>query len=178
MGRRYRGEDFDWSEDSKKIAAELFSAGTPSGDIANELGCSRNAVIGKMRRMGVVSPNPRGRPQPPEVGNDRPRNLRPAPRPPKARPNMQTINARAARMQVSGPPALPVERFHAKEYVAPKATRKRLQALRERDCRWPCWQEPSDIQWFCGAPQADGVPYCMDHCRVAYTGHRPVPGHG
>lgn len=85
----------------------------------------------------------------------------------KVRPNMQTIHARKARMQ-DEPPTLPVERHIPRQYVAPVATRKRLQGLTGSDCKWPCDTSPEGILWFCGAPQAKGWVYCAAHGRIAY----------
>lgn len=158
------GPDFDWSEERKKKASELFAAGTSAEAIGAELGCSRNAVIGKMRRMGVVSPRPRGgdgrppdKPKAPKVA---------APRPPIARPNMQTIRARSA-----GPSDVPVERFFAKDHVASEATRKTLLGLSANDCRFPCGNPGEDGFFFCGHPSANvatGKPYCDQHHKIAF----------
>lgn len=158
--------DFDWSEDRKKRASELFAAGTSAEAIANELGCTRNAVIGKMRRMGVVSPTkPGGLGRPPAKAK-----AIAVPRPPVARPNMQTIRARSARIHASGPD-LPVERFFAKDHVAPEATRKTLLGLKDSDCRFPCGTPGDEGFFFCGHPSASvatGKPYCDQHHKIAF----------
>ncbi|MDR3425368.1 MAG: GcrA family cell cycle regulator [Alphaproteobacteria bacterium] len=38
----------------------------------------------------------------------------------------------------------------------------------ERHCRWPVGDPRSPDFRFCGCPAHDGLPYCVDHARVAY----------
>jgi len=156
--------DYEWLEEHKRRAVELFRGGYTANEIAGIIGCTRNAVIGKMRRLGEKSPNKNYLTR---VHGERKVAIIPKP---KVRPNMQTINARAARRNPtqSQGPLLPVERRIPREYIAPKATRKKLQGLKERDCRWPCGNPGESSFFFCGAPQAKGMSYCGGHCRVAY----------
>lgn len=152
--------DYEWSEERSEKAARLFVTGISSDEIAEELGCTRNAVIGKMNRMGIVSPNKPGQ------RRGEPAKKRAA-KPATTRPNMQTINARAARTQ-DQPPTLPVERHIPRQYVAHEATRKTLQGLADSDCRWPCGDPGHPDFWFCGAPMGSARPYCNQHARIAY----------
>lgn len=135
--------DFEWTDEKYKTVRRMWKDGAKMSAIAATIGCSRNAVAGAITRLGLPRKS--------------------------ERPNMQTINARAARMQ-DEPPALPVERHIPRQYVAPEATRKTLQELAESDCRWPCWNNDDDTKWFCGAPKAEGA-YCGAHAWIGYA-HR------
>lgn len=155
--------DYEWSDEQTKQAVELFRGGQTALEISIKIGCTRNAVIGKMGRLGEKSPN---RSYVPRIHGERKAALETKP---KARPNMQTISARAARKRpLEVIPPMLVVRHTPRQYVAPKATRKTLQGLKERDCRWPCGDVGQPGFFFCGAPQVDGRVYCATHCAVAY----------
>ena len=51
---------------------------------------------------------------------------------------------------------------------------KPLLALQNHDCRWPTAGHGAGLL-FCAAPVADGHPYCLAHCRLAYA--PAVPSH-
>ncbi len=162
--------DYEWSEEHTKRAVELFRGGYTANEIAAIIGCTRNAVIGKMTRLGEKSPNKNYLHR---IHGER--KAAPTPKPKAiARPNMQTINARAARRNPIQPqgPILPVERHAPREYVASVVTRKKLMELAQDDCRWPCGQPGEDGFFFCGHPSADMAanrPYCDLHSKIAYT---------
>lgn len=40
--------------------------------------------------------------------------------------------------------------------------------LTERMCKWPIGHPGDDDFQFCGKPSAPGLPYCKDHCEMAY----------
>ena len=48
-----------------------------------------------------------------------------------------------------------------------QATRVQTHELEKHHCRWPV--EGTDAEtFFCGADRVDGLPYCAQHCRMAY----------
>lgn len=150
--------DYEWTDAACEDVRAMWANGVNMRLIAARIGCTRNAVAGIINRLGLVKkPKPRG-----------PSIQKPTP---KMRPNMQTINARAVRMQ-DEPPAVPVERHIPRQYVAAKISRKKLLDLLPQDCRWPCDTSSDGDFWFCGALQVQGAPYCGQHCAVAYTVRR------
>lgn len=40
--------------------------------------------------------------------------------------------------------------------------------LTERMCKWPIGHPGDDDFHFCGKPAAPGMPYCAEHCAMAY----------
>lgn len=44
-----------WTEEAKKELSRLWSAGMPASEIGLKLGTTKNAVIGKVHRMGLPS---------------------------------------------------------------------------------------------------------------------------
>lgn len=147
----------DWTEDDRTAVRNMRESGKTIDEIGDAFGCTRGAISGLVSRMGLPP-----KPKRPATATPRPS------KPVKARPNIQTINARAARMHAASPPDMPVERFSPRQYVAPEATRKTLLRLSNGDCRFPCDTDPDGATWFCGASQAEGLPYCAGHCRIAY----------
>ena len=127
-------------------------AGLSCAQIANEIGVSRNAVIGKINRLGLS----RGR--------------NPAvPRPRRGvsirRPQVLTQQLVLKALFASGPVA--------EEVVSSEPCS--LLNLAPRKCRWPIGSVGTVDFTFCGNTTLDGVSYCAGHARMAYRGsERPV----
>lgn len=58
-------------------------------------------------------------------------------------------------------PAPKKEKKPAKKYVT-------LLDLTERMCKWPIGHPGDDDFHFCGKPSVPGMPYCAEHCSMAY----------
>lgn len=156
--------DFDWNQkgaldDLKRLQGDGYSA----AGIANELAAafkgrpSRNAVIGKLHRLGLTSkhghgratvkPTPERRERFKATSTKRPaphRNYSPVPTPP------QPIDLPPAQ---SDCPVMLVD-------------------LEQHHCRWPV-SEPAEMM-FCGAAREDDEhPYCRTHNAMAYQPRPP-----
>jgi GcrA cell cycle regulator len=162
---------------------------------------TRNAVISRMGRMGLISqyPNPRG-------GFHRRFHRTPAER--KAQGNkaggiVEAIKAKQrTRSEVRagnqkrpfGADASLAHRVKAKasgqvsdieprqidlslagfNAAIPAGQRVTLFQLTDQTCRFPLWADDSADRFYCGAAEADmseGRPYCPDHSAVAGAGH-------
>jgi GcrA cell cycle regulator len=108
---------------------------------------SRNAVIGKIHRLGLAQgrPTPPGRP-PPETRRA------PRGRPPRI---LRAIYAEA--------PFCP-----AVAVVDARATRCSLLELAQDRCHWPIGEPGQDDFAYCGNGAIAGLPYCAGHARFAY----------
>jgi GcrA cell cycle regulator len=149
-----------WSDDRVDQLKKLWEAGLSASQIAAELGnVTRNAVIGKVHRLGLS-----GRAKSPSSA---------APRPRKPRPAQQML--RVARPVSRGNTAL----AHAFEVelepdpigfdnVVPMSQRLSLLELSEATCHWPVGDPSSPDFFFCGGKSLAGLPYCAHHSRVAY----------
>jgi GcrA cell cycle regulator len=135
----------NWDDAAVTTLRDLNDAGLSSSQIANELGCSRNAVIGKIHRMGMKkSKHSAGRkPQAPAKPKDRDRRI-----PVKTAANLD---------------------FRIKPH--PKGTVAcSLLELTDRTCRFPISGPEAKDFLFCGNMiAAKGAPYCAFHTRLAYT---------
>jgi GcrA cell cycle regulator len=149
-----------WTDERVELLKKLWSDGLSASQIAAALGgVTRNAVIGKVHRLGLS-----GRAKSASSA---------APRPRKARSSSHML--RMARASIRGNTAL----AHAYEFeteatpelidnIIPIGQRRTLLELTEQTCRWPIGDPSSGDFFFCGGNPIGGLPYCAYHSRVAY----------
>lgn len=144
-----------WPEDRVETLKRLWRDGLSASVIGRRLGVSRNAVLGKIHRLGLSN---RGmvrtaRPVVPKV---------PRPRRPPAPPRVAALP--------SWPPPAAIENI-GRGLVA------RLEAIPAHGCHFPMGDPKSEDFAFCGRPVRRD-PYCDEHRRVAYRpgGPKPVEG--
>ncbi len=157
-----------WTDERVETLKKLWAEGLSASQIAGRLGgVTRNAVIGKVHRLGLSGRTTTSRSKTP-----RPRR--------RAGPRQQTGAGGAPAFRTHGnvalksyiaaePEAMP-EAMPApiKELVIPVAERASILTLTEHMCRWPIG-DPGDPDFhFCGRHSDVGVPYCDYHSRVAY----------
>lgn len=134
-----------WTTERVAMLRTYFNAGLSCAQIANEIGVTRNAVIGKMNRLGLS----RGR------RAASPRAARPAG---ASRPHVLTQR-------------LALKALFAAEPVVTYVVSTEpcsLFNLTARKCRWPIGAVGTPDFNFCGNSTADGVSYCAGHARMAY----------
>ena len=133
---------------------ERWSARRIAGELGS--GFTRNAVIGKIHRLGLPT---RGRMVPTSSKPPRVRRrlmFRPTPMP-APEPESKIDQDQIAELPAGQSP-------HA---IALTATNK-------THCRWPL-DEPTHNMMVCGAPRVAGYSYCRHHARIAYPPRR-APG--
>ncbi|HVZ52312.1 MAG TPA: GcrA family cell cycle regulator [Pseudolabrys sp.] len=145
-----------WTDERVELLKKLWADGLSASQIAAELGgISRNAVIGKVHRLGLS-----GRAKSPSSA---------APRPRKARSSGHML--RVARPTMRGNTALAFEYEPEPEpelAEIPVEQRKTLLQLSEKTCHWPVGDPGSPDFYFCGGETATDLPYCSYHSRIAY----------
>jgi GcrA cell cycle regulator len=155
-------EDFymTWTDERVELLKKLWSDGLSASQIAAELGgITRNAVIGKVHRLGLS-----GRAKSPSSAAPRQRKPRPVQHMMRvARPAMRGNTALA--QQFDYEPELEVAPV---ENVIPMGQRRTILELTEDTCRWPIGDPGSNEFFFCGGHTAPTAPYCSFHSRVAY----------
>jgi GcrA cell cycle regulator len=149
-----------WTDERVELLKKLWSDGLSASQIAAELGgITRNAVIGKVHRLGLS-----GRAKSTSAG---------VPRPRKSRSPSHML--RIGRNAIRGNTAL----AHAYDYeieaepelidnIIPIGQRRTILELTEQTCRWPVGDPGSGDFFFCGGNTLTGLPYCAYHSRVAY----------
>ena len=145
-----------WTEDRVEVLTKLWAEGLSASQIAKHLGgVTRNAVIGKVHRLGLSG---RAKPSRPVA--------RTAAKPAKAK--VRTVSTprvpkAPAAAEVAPPPPPPVE---AKPL--PNGEYATILTIRDHMCKWPIGDPATDDFWFCGLGVQQGKPYCEAHNAVAF----------
>jgi GcrA cell cycle regulator len=141
-----------WTDERVELLKKLWQEGLSASQIAKQLGgVTRNAVIGKVHRLGLS-----GRAAPSKPA----RTVFKAPRP--ARP----AAASAAPRRLAEPTAMAPAPSPVR-YVDEAPGTATVLTLGAHMCKWPIGDPASDGFTFCGRRINDGS-YCVEHARVAY----------
>lgn len=188
-----------WTDDRVEVLKKMWTEGQSASQIAKELGgVTRNAVIGKVHRLGLsnraapgaaaAKAEPMAKAAPAKSAAKKPKAEKPAPEPkveadpePKAAPapepetRIAVMPARAKIIPAGQPlPPQPSANEISPEALAKvsevekKAKKLSLMELTERTCKWPVGDPATDDFWFCGLPVQAGKPYCEAHVGVAF----------
>ena len=159
-----------WSDERVELLRKLWSDGLSASQIAAELGgITRNAVIGKVHRLGLS-----GRAKSTASAAPRPRKPTRQPGPAAAAPAavmpgaMRTSAALAPQPAAEPAPMLMRLPQPREQVVIPMSERVTIMELRESMCRWPMGDPTTPEFRFCGARSELGMPYCAHHSRIAY----------
>ncbi|MCP5412200.1 MAG: GcrA cell cycle regulator [Alphaproteobacteria bacterium] len=134
----------NWSEDRVEQLKTLWTEGLSASQIARALGgVTRNAVIGKVHRLGLA-----GRASPSR--SERPRVAMPH-KPPAVRAHT---------------PAAPV--VEEDPLLLDDGNFATVLTISDRMCRWPIGDPAGSEFHFCGRSPKSGSPYCEAHARKAY----------
>jgi len=158
-----------WTDERVELLRQLWLDGKSASQISAELGAgvTRNAVIGKVHRLGLSGRTKSPSPAPPRV---RQRSA------PAARPPIASRSTGGSSPMVRGNTALaysidtaieakPV--FH-EDVVVPMSLRVTIVELKEAMCRWPLGDPTTAEFRYCGIQSAGAGPYCSHHGRMAY----------
>jgi GcrA cell cycle regulator len=154
-----------WTDERVEQLKKMWLDGLSASQIANELahGITRNAVIGKVHRLGLSGRVKSPAPAPVRIrAKARPDDGSQTPSAPVSHGNL----ALAAEIR---PAAAPAPRSAKEDVVIPMSERVSIMELRESMCRWPLGDPASSEFRYCGAKMQVGLgPYCTYHARIAY----------
>ena len=161
-----------WTDERVELLKRMWGEGQSASQIAKELGgVTRNAVIGKVHRLGMSNRATGASP-----AKSEPKEKSAAT--PKPKPASKPEPARPARRQIipAGQPLPPQPSANeispealAKVNEIEKKTKKlTLMELTEKTCKWPAGDPATEDFWFCGLPVEAGKPYCEAHVGVAF----------
>ena len=147
-----------WTDERVDLLRKLWTEGLSASQIAAELGgVTRNAVIGKIHRLGLS-----GRNKGTAAG---------APRRKAATPRASSgAKAKSAGNAKNGAasPASPRPAAELPDIEKPNLLMLDLLQLTEQTCKFPVGDPQESDFGFCGVKVRDGDPYCEYHCRLAY----------
>ncbi len=148
------GNGLGWTPDRVETLTRLWNDGLAASAIAAKLGeVTRNAVIGKVHRLGLTGRRTTSR-QPRLRRQHQPR---PSRRSIAHKPPRTPASAAAAFLPVPFQPELPLG-----EPVT-------VRTLKASSCRWPFGDPKRPGFHFCGRQKADGHPYCSHHAAFAFN---------
>jgi len=173
-----------WTDERVELLKKMWGEGQSASQIAKELGgVTRNAVIGKVHRLGLSNRAGGG-----SSGTAKTAAKEPAGGKNKtAKPETPAKGANGAGTPVVTPltrkPIIPAgqplppqrsaneispEALASVREVEKKAKKISLMELTERTCKWPIGDPATDDFWFCGLSVQPGKPYCEAHVGVAF----------
>lgn len=176
-----------WTDERVELLKKMWGEGQSASQIAKELGgVTRNAVIGKVHRLGLsnrtttpsaaAKPEPKAKAAPKAAPKPEPKEQ---PEPKAAEPvEQRPSNVTPLRRQIipAGQPLPPQpsaneispEALARVSEVEKKAKKLSLLELTEKTCKWPVGDPATEEFWFCGLPSQSGKPYCEAHVGVAF----------
>ena len=170
-----------WTDERVETLKKMWSEGQSASQIAKELGgVTRNAVIGKVHRLGLsnragAAPSPA-----PEKKAARAEPSQPAePKTAKVAPQDKVVEVTVQPRKPIVPAGQPLPPQPSANEISPEtlanvrevekgAKRISLMDLTERTCKWPIGDPATDDFWFCGLGVQQGKPYCEAHVSVAF----------
>ena len=180
-----------WTDERVEKLQEMWAEGHSAAQIAKVLGgVTRNAVIGKVHRLGLSNRTGGGKPGEgaeaeglaealpeaavPEAATA-PAERTPEPVEAEAEPEVVELPAPRPAVRDSSlrrePAPMTEDRLQVLARIAEiekTARRISLLDLTERVCKWPIG-DPTDPNFhFCGLPSVPGKPYCAAHVAVAF----------
>jgi GcrA cell cycle regulator len=151
--------DNTWTTVRVELLKNHFAAGLSCREIANEIGVSRNAVIGKLSRLNLTREKTL-KPRRDDGGRSRPKSV----------PRLQYRMLR--KLFTEAQPAESDQTIHSEQHCS-------LLELSEERCRWPISHPGEKDFCFCGNRPLESLPYCAGHARLAYqTGSRQRAARG
>lgn len=184
-----------WTDERVELLKKMWGEGQSASQIAKELGgVTRNAVIGKVHRLGLsnraggaapaaAAAAPAAKPEVKAKPEARKPAAKPAPKPEvepeaEADPKVELRAPSPARRAIipAGQPLPPQPSANEIDPAAlakvseieKKAKKLTLMELTEKTCKWPVGDPATPDFWFCGLPVQQGKPYCEAHVGVAF----------
>ena len=175
-----------WTDDRVEVLKKMWGEGQSASQIAKELGgVTRNAVIGKVHRLGLSN---RTTTNTAAKADAKPKAAPKAPAKPKVEmrtepaikpvdPNLPKSNLPSRKMIIPAGQPLPPqpsaneispEALAKVNEIEKKAKKLTLMELTERTCKWPVGDPATEDFWFCGLTVQQGKPYCEAHVGVAF----------
>jgi GcrA cell cycle regulator len=136
-----------WTLERIELLKSHFAAGLSCREIANEIGVSRNAVIGKLSRLNLTREKTI-RVRRDDAGTSRPKSV------PRLYRMLRQLFTEAQSPAEN-------ETIRSEQHCS-------LLELSEERCRWPISSPGEKDFCFCGNLPLEGLPYCAGHTRLAY----------
>ena len=175
-----------WTDERVEILKKMWGEGQSASQIAKELGgVTRNAVIGKVHRLGLsnragsAGAKAAAKEKAPKAEAKKPAPAPAAKQQPKTESAAPPPQPKVAGRRAIIPAGQPLPPQPSANEISPEALAKvneiekkckkiGLMELTERTCKWPVGDPATEDFWFCGLPVKAGKPYCEAHVGVAF----------
>jgi GcrA cell cycle regulator len=142
-----------WTAERIEQLRHCIASGLTCSQTAAEIGVTRNAVIGKIHRLGLSPARPAGA------------SARSCP--PRARHPRNSPSSRLLRLIVAQAPGIASDAV-AEPVPIDSAQRCSLLEIAQDRCHWPIGDPHAADFAFCGNEAVSGFSYCAGHARMAY----------
>ena len=171
-----------WTEERIIELKQLWAEGQSASKIAEKLGgVTRNAVIGKIHRLGLSNrvdsqdkpavTKKRGRPSKPKDAEGSISKIAEANKKAVTESNFGNTNIPDGledNSDLSNSNHATAETLANVLELEKKSKKLTLMELTERTCKWPIGDPATENFWFCGHPSEQGRPYCSTHIGIAF----------
>lgn len=169
-----------WTDERVETLKKMWSEGQSASQIAKELGgVTRNAVIGKVHRLGLSNRAGASSTPAPERKSAKAESAPAAKPAAKSAPQEKVIEVTVTPRKPIVPAGQPLPPQPSANEISPETlanvrevekTSKKisLMDLTERTCKWPVGDPATEDFWFCGLAVQQGKPYCEAHVSVAF----------
>ena len=182
-----------WDNNILKKLKALVGKGLSTSEIGKKLGLSKNAVVGKLHRMGwnagatdsdAAAKKPVKKIEPkatkvvaPKKAEKKTVAVKAVKKPTAPAPKAVKVAPKVAPKKEEKPVTKPAPKKTGGHAIAGKgiSVHQRMVQhalemanLKPNQCRWPIGDPDSENFHFCGHPVFVGKPYCYEHCKQAY----------
>jgi GcrA cell cycle regulator len=148
-----------WTDERVENLRKLWTDGLSASQIAKQLGgVTRNAVIGKVHRLGLAGRATPSRPAKRPMRINRPARQFGAP----SAPGQQRARALSIAPAPFVPAPPPLEAL-----AQPDGSVASILTITDRMCKWPIG-DPNDQTFALCGRESDCGPYCKEHAQYAY----------
>lgn len=140
-----------WTDERVELLKKLWAEGLSAAQIANKMGgVTRNAVIGKVHRLGLSG---RATPAKPQRGCSPTTERKETSQPKERRAEVKSV--------------IPEPEFIA-PLVLDTGDRTTVATIKNNMCKWPLGDPATDDFHFCGQSTLSGKSYCAYHAHLAF----------
>ncbi|MBL4595730.1 MAG: GcrA cell cycle regulator [Robiginitomaculum sp.] len=151
-----------WTDDRVETLKKLWAEGLSASQIAGQMGgVTRNAVIGKVHRLGLSGRATPSRPPRPRHRPKAPARVGVTSALPKSTTTTTTAFVRREEVPVV---AIEPKKLPSGEFAT-------VLTLTNQLCKWPIGDPAKPGFKFCGRGSNSSSPYCQDHAAQAYQPH-------
>jgi len=172
-----------WTDERVEVLKKMWGEGQSASVIAKELGgVTRNAVIGKVHRLGLsnrvtsTTAKAAAKGKPKVELKAKPAASATSKKAVSALENVRITPPAVRKIIPAGQPLPPQpsaneispEALAKVSEIEKTAKRISLMELTEKTCKWPVGDPATEDFWFCGLSVKVGKPYCEAHVGVAF----------